>query len=73
MNYDKELRHTIFAPPVLFERNWEQVAAPARVQDFAWAAVAFQNLPSSTGIAFPLSVYTIPLDLCIEIGFWDTN
>lgn len=70
---DLAKKPVIFAPPVIFERNWRSVAAPSRVQDFSWAALAFQNLSSSSKIAFPLSVYSIPLRLCIEMGFWDTN
>eukprot|EP01023_Acetabularia_acetabulum_P039073 TRINITY_DN3746_c0_g4_i1.p1 TRINITY_DN3746_c0_g4~~TRINITY_DN3746_c0_g4_i1.p1 ORF type:complete len:564 (+),score=50.48 TRINITY_DN3746_c0_g4_i1:85-1776(+) len=63
----------IFAPPVMFERNTYRVPAPVRVMDFMWSAGAIQNMTSWQGIGFPLSIYSLSLQLAERMNFWDTT
>eukprot|EP01025_Chloroclados_australasicus_P009679 TRINITY_DN13707_c0_g1_i9.p1 TRINITY_DN13707_c0_g1~~TRINITY_DN13707_c0_g1_i9.p1 ORF type:complete len:515 (+),score=35.99 TRINITY_DN13707_c0_g1_i9:207-1751(+) len=63
----------VFAPPVMFERNTYRVPVAVRVMDFMWSAGAIQNMTSSQGIGFPMSMYSLSLQLAERMNFWDTN
>lgn len=62
----------VYAAPVLFEQNAKDTPALVRVTDYTWSALAFQNLNSWFGIGFPISNYSLPLQLAHDIGYWDT-
>jgi hypothetical protein len=62
----------VYAAPVLFEQNGGAVPALVRMTDFIWAALAMQNLNSIHGVGFPISNYSLPLSLAVEMDFWDT-
>lgn len=63
----------IYAAPILFERNAGAVPVFTRVHDAMWAAMAAQNLASSTGIGFPISNYSLSAALAVRVGWWDTH
>eukprot|EP00884_Botryococcus_braunii_P004764 jgi/Botrbrau1/14289/Bobra.0369s0003.1 len=64
---------TIFAGPVMFERNTYDVPVFTRIHDFMWSAMAMQNLGSSVKLGFPISNYTLSASLLQRIDFWDTT
>ena len=64
---------TIYAAPIVFERNFAAVPALTRVHDAMWSAMAAQNLGSSWGLGFPISNYTVPARLLRAADFWDTG
>eukprot|EP01026_Neomeris_dumetosa_P036548 TRINITY_DN29520_c0_g1_i1.p1 TRINITY_DN29520_c0_g1~~TRINITY_DN29520_c0_g1_i1.p1 ORF type:complete len:571 (+),score=47.22 TRINITY_DN29520_c0_g1_i1:96-1808(+) len=63
----------IYAPPVMFERNTYRVPVLVRIMDFMWSAGAMQNMTSWQGIGFPMSIYSLSLQLVERMNFWDTH
>lgn len=63
----------VFAPPVLFERNSDDVPDPTRVMDFVWSALSWQLLCNRDDVGFPISNYSLSLKLLQDIDYLDTN
>ena len=64
----------IFAAPILFEQNTAQTPMIVCVNDYIWAAMAIQNMnPVALKIGFPMSAYSLSVNLVQRVGFWDTH
>jgi len=61
----------IFASPISFYGNALDVPAPVRVADMVWTNTVLQQLSTGRQVKFPCSSYSLSMDLCNEVGFWD--
>ncbi|KAL7925026.1 glycosyl transferase family group 2 domain-containing protein [Trichoderma austrokoningii] len=64
---------TLYATPIIFDRNAHNVNAFVRVADILWCAAGMSGLYSSSAIAPPTSVYSLPLQLVDRVGGWDCD
>ena len=63
----------MFCGGIIFDRNADDVPALVRVFDLGWAVGIMSNLYQSSSIKVPCSSYSISMDLCIHVDFWDTT
>ncbi|KXJ95445.1 glycosyl transferase family group 2-domain-containing protein [Microdochium bolleyi] len=66
-------RTTLYAAPIIFDRNAHAVPAIVRVGDILWAAAGMSGLYGASTIAPPTSVYSLPLELIDRVGGWDCD
>ncbi|KAL1884304.1 hypothetical protein VTK73DRAFT_3288 [Phialemonium thermophilum] len=64
---------TMYSAPMIFDRNAHLVPAVVRVADILWCAAGLSGLYSSSTIAPPTSVYSLPLQLVDRVGGWDCH
>ncbi|KAI3391458.1 hypothetical protein diail_7320 [Diaporthe ilicicola] len=67
---------TLYTAPFVFDRNAHLVPMLVRVADMGWSCAGlacFKRPEDYRGIAFPTSVYTVPLSLVSSIGGWDAG
>ncbi|KAM0262366.1 hypothetical protein ACHAQJ_001835 [Trichoderma viride] len=64
---------TLYAAPIIFDRNAHSVPAFVRVADVLWCAAGMSGLYHSSVIAPPTSVYSLPLELVDRVGGWDCD
>lgn len=67
---------TLYCAPIVFDRNAHQVPRLVRMADIGWSCsglACFKRPRDYHGIAFPTSVYTLPLSLVSLVGGWDTG
>ncbi|KAG5987584.1 hypothetical protein E4U54_004934 [Claviceps lovelessii] len=64
---------TIYAAPIIFDRNAHSVPALVRVADVMWCAAGMSGLYPGSTIAPPTSVYSLPLTLVDRVGGWDCD
>ncbi|KAJ4204550.1 hypothetical protein NW759_014887 [Fusarium solani] len=64
---------TLYAAPIIFDRNPYEVPALTRVADILWGATGISGLYSGSTIAPPTSVYSLPLVLIDRVGGWDCD
>lgn len=67
---------TLYISPIVFDRNAHLVPRLVRASDLGWscAGLACYKRPEDyDGIAFPTSVYTLPLSFASSVGGWDTG
>ena len=64
---------TIYAVPIIFDRNAHKVPALVRLSDIVWCAAGLSGLYPGSTIVIPTSVYSIPLSLVEIVGGWDTG
>ena len=64
---------TLYAAPIIFDRNSHKVATLVRLADIVWCAAGLSGLYPGSTIIIPTSVYSIPLSLVEMVGGWDTN
>ncbi|KAH9902192.1 glycosyl transferase family group 2-domain-containing protein [Xylariomycetidae sp. FL2044] len=64
---------TLYAAPIIFDRNAHAVPAIVRVADILWAAAGLSGLFPGSNIAPPTSVYSLPLELIDRVGGWDCD
>lgn len=62
---------TLYAAPIIFDRNADKVPAVVRVADIMWCAGGISGLYSSSTVAPPTSVYSLSLQLVDRVGGWD--
>lgn len=62
---------TLYAAPIIFDRNAHSVPAIVRVADILWSAGGMSGLYHGSSIAPPTSVYSLSLDLIDRVGGWD--
>ena len=65
-------KNVMFAPPILFNRNSLAVPSVVRITDIQWCSFAYATLGIYDGIGFPMSVYSLPMELAHRVGYWDT-
>lgn len=71
--YTETAATTLYAAPIIFDRNAHSVNAIVRVADILWCAAGMSGLYSSSVIAPPTSVYSLPLELVDRVGGWDCD
>jgi len=64
---------TLYAAPIIFDRNAHMVPAVVRVGDILWSAAGISGLYGGSTIAPPTSVYSVPLQLVDRVGGWDCD
>ncbi|CAM6002915.1 unnamed protein product [Sphagnum balticum] len=64
---------TLYAAPIIFDRNAHRVAAVVRVADVAWCAAGMSGQYGGSIICPPTSAYSIPLELADRVGGWDVG
>lgn len=64
---------TLYAAPIIFDRNAHEVPAIVRVADILWGAAGMSGLYRGSSIAPPTSVYSLPLQLVDRVGGWDCD
>ncbi|KAK8049743.1 hypothetical protein PG994_011473 [Apiospora phragmitis] len=64
---------TLYAAPIIFDRNAHNIPAVVRVGDILWAGAGMSGLYSGSTIAPPTSVYSVPLQLVDRVGGWDSD
>ncbi|KAK2591075.1 hypothetical protein QQS21_011231 [Conoideocrella luteorostrata] len=64
---------TLYAAPIIFDRNAHSVPAIVRVADVLWCAAGMSGLYQGSTIAPPTSVYSVPLTLVDRVGGWDCD
>lgn len=65
--------HTIFAPPMVFDRNSHKVPAFVRMTDLLWSSATMSGLFPGSVIGTPTSVYSVPLPLVERVQGWDAD
>ncbi|KAH8736997.1 glycosyl transferase family group 2-domain-containing protein [Ilyonectria robusta] len=73
MSYPETATTTVYAAPIIFDRNAHNVHPLVRVADIVWVAAGMSGLYPSSSIAPPTSVYSLPLDLVDRVGGWDCD
>ncbi|KAF7561142.1 hypothetical protein G7046_g3019 [Stylonectria norvegica] len=71
LSYPGTSTTTLYAPPIIFDRNAHNVPACVRVADILWCAGGLSGLYPGSTIAPPTSVYSLPLELVDRVGGWD--
>ncbi|KAB8356635.1 hypothetical protein FH972_024212 [Carpinus fangiana] len=68
-----EANSTIFAPPIVFDRNSHKVPAFVRMADLLWSSATISGLFPGSVIGTPTSVYSVPLPLVERVQGWDVD
>lgn len=63
----------IFAPPVVYYINPDEVPSLVRAMDNSWALGVLENLAGHDYIKMPCSAYSLSVKLAEEIGYWDAG
>ncbi|KAF4996465.1 hypothetical protein FDECE_12438 [Fusarium decemcellulare] len=71
LSYPETALTTIYAAPVIFDRNAHAVPSLVRMADILWCAASMSGLYPGSSIAPPTSVYSLSLDLVDRVGGWD--
>jgi hypothetical protein len=61
----------LYTPPISFYGNSLQVPAAVRVTDMVWCLTVLNQLSTGRHVKFPCSCYSLSMDLCNRVGFWD--
>jgi hypothetical protein len=61
----------VWGIPISFYQNALEVPAAVRVTDMVWAITVLQQLSTGRSVRFPCSTYSLTMDLCNAVGFWD--
>ena len=64
---------TLYAAPIIFDRNAHSVPALVRTADVLWCAAGMSGLYNGSVLSPPTSVYSVPLALVDRVGGWDTD
>ncbi|KFA73127.1 hypothetical protein S40288_07489 [Stachybotrys chartarum IBT 40288] len=73
LSYPETATTTLYAAPIIFDRNAHNVSALVRVADIYWCAAGMSGLYRGSSIAPPTSVYSLPLQMVDRVGGWDTD
>lgn len=73
LSYPETAASTLYAAPIVFDRNAHKVFAMVRVADILWTAAGMSGLYRGSAIAPPTSVYSMCLELVDRVGGWDTD
>jgi hypothetical protein len=71
--YPKTAATTLYAAPIVFDRNAHMVSALVRIADIQWCAGGISGLYTRSSIRPPTSVYSLPLGLADKAGGWDSD
>ncbi|KAG7137248.1 hypothetical protein HYQ45_005399 [Verticillium longisporum] len=73
MAHPEKADTTLYAAPIIFDRNAHIVPAVVRVADILWGAGGLSGLYKGSSVAPPTSVYSLPLKLVDRVGGWDCD
>lgn len=73
LSYPETANTTLYAAPIIFDRNAHNVPALVRVGDILWASAGLSGLYRGSTIAPPTSVYSLSLELVDRVGGWDCD
>ncbi|KAJ3409577.1 hypothetical protein HDV05_004394, partial [Chytridiales sp. JEL 0842] len=62
-----------FSTPMIFDRNANTVPNLVRAHDMLWSIGHLSHLYPESPVKFPVAVYSISMDLCVAVDFWDTG
>ncbi|PHH55344.1 hypothetical protein CFIMG_007365RA00001 [Ceratocystis fimbriata CBS 114723] len=71
--YPETAATTLYAAPIIFDRNADSVPGIVRVADILWCAGGISGLYCGSTVAPPTSVYSLPLQLIDRVGGWDSD
>ncbi|KAI8613545.1 hypothetical protein BC830DRAFT_1066507 [Chytriomyces sp. MP71] len=63
----------MFMPSTVFDRNSDRVPIFVRVVDMYWSLGIISNMMHDSKVKMPCSAYSVSMDLCISVEFWDTG
>lgn len=63
----------VFAAPTFFESNRYDVPTFVRAMDDLWCLGAAANIFSNSALGFPISNYSLSLQMLSEMGYWDVD
>lgn len=63
----------VFAAPTFFESNRAEVPCFVRVMDDLWSMAAAANIFSNSKLGFPISNYSLTLQMSDAMGYWDVD
>ncbi|KAJ2891390.1 hypothetical protein MKZ38_000510 [Zalerion maritima] len=72
-SYPETANTTLYAVPIVFDRNAQNVPAMVRVADILWAAAGMSGLYRGSTIAPPTSAYSLSLQLVDRVCGWDCD
>ncbi|KAI1640486.1 glycosyl transferase family group 2-domain-containing protein [Biscogniauxia mediterranea] len=72
-SYPETAATTLYAAPIIFDRNAHAIPAIVRVADILWGAAGLSGLYRGSSVAPPTSVYSLPLELIDRVGGWDCD
>jgi hypothetical protein len=61
----------LYVCPVVFDRNSQETPAVVRFADIMWANAAIASMVPWSSLHFPVSIYSLPMSLAVNIGGWD--
>ncbi|KAK9357660.1 hypothetical protein V1504DRAFT_500653 [Lipomyces starkeyi] len=64
---------TIFVPPIVFDRNSDNISPLVRCADKFWSAAGIAGLYEKSQVQIPTSVFSITMTLARYVDFWDTG
>ncbi|KAK9312347.1 hypothetical protein V1522DRAFT_460481 [Lipomyces starkeyi] len=64
---------TMFIPPIVFDRNANNISPIVRCADIYWSAAGIAGLYETSQIRTPTSVYSVTMALARYVNFWDTG
>ncbi|PGH19671.1 hypothetical protein AJ80_03826 [Polytolypa hystricis UAMH7299] len=71
--YPETASTTLYASPIVFDRNSQEVPFLVRIADLAWSTGGLSGLYTTSAIRPPTSVYSLPLSLADLVGGWDAG
>ncbi|KAJ3074250.1 hypothetical protein HDU98_011742 [Podochytrium sp. JEL0797] len=63
----------MFMPSTVFDRNSDKVPILVRTCDTYWSLGVMSNMYDASPVKLPCSAYSISMDLCIAVNFWDAG
>jgi len=70
----EERERMMFTPPMVFDRNSQDVPALVRMADILWSMCVTSNYSATeSSFKFPCSAYGVSIDLVRFVGFWDSG
>ncbi|XWW92168.1 hypothetical protein V2A60_000091 [Cordyceps javanica] len=73
LSHPETAHTTLYAAPIIFDRNAHNVPALVRTADVLWCAAGMSGLYNGSVLSPPTSVYSVPLALVDRVGGWDTD
>jgi len=64
---------TLYAAPIIFDRNAHLVPGIVKMADILWCAAGLSGQYRGSTIRPPTSVYSVPLELADRVGGWDAG
>jgi Glycosyl transferase family group 2 len=71
--YPETASTTLYAAPIIFDRNAHLVPGIVKMADILWCAAGLSGQYRSSTICPPTSVYSIPLELADRVVGWDAG